>query len=251
MHAPLIAAMAVMGLGTMVAVGASLMSTMEGKRAQDAPKQAPAGAPADAPPSLPPSKDAPTPPAAPPTPSAGDAPPAAAPAVPVQPADDDPLPAQIPNLSDAGLPVVRLTLGTEPFDLELAATDAAITKGLSGRDRVRRHRGMLFVMPYSRELGFWMVDCLVPIDIAYVNEQGIVTAVHTMKTEPPQRADESRGAYEVRLPRYPSGAKARYAIELAAGEFARLGIAKGTTIKVDWQGVNTVARAARVAGSKR
>jgi uncharacterized membrane protein (UPF0127 family) len=191
------------------------------------------------------------PPSAQPTPASGDAPPAATPAAPAKPADDDPLPQQIPNLSDAGLPVVRLTLGSEPFDLELAATDAAITKGLSGRDRVRRHRGMLFVMPYSRELGFWMVDCLVPIDIAYVNEQGIVTAVHTMKTEPPQRADESRGAYEVRLPRYPSGAKSRYAIELAAGEFARLGIAKGSEIKVDWQGVNTVARATRVAGSKR
>ncbi len=247
MQAQLIAAMAVMGLGPMVSVGASLMSTMEGTRAQDAPKQAPAGAPPTSPPAVPPAKDAPSKPAAPPpTPAAG-----AAPAAPAQPADDDPLPAQIPNLSEAGLPVVRLTLGAEPFDLELAATDAAITKGLSGRDRVRRHRGMLFVMPYSRELGFWMVDCLVPIDIAYVNEQGIVTAVHTMKIEPPQRADESRGAYEVRLPRYPSGAKARYAIELAAGEFARLGIAKGSEIKVDWQGVNTVARAARVAGSKR
>ena len=246
MRAPLIAAMAVMGLGTMVSVGASLMSTMEGTRAQDAPKQAPAGAPPTSPLEVPPAKDAPSKPAAPPTPAAG-----AAPAAPAQAADDDPLPAQIPNLSDAGLPVVRLTLGEEPFDLELAATDTAITKGLSGRDRVRRHRGMLFVMPYSRELGFWMVDCLIPIDIAYVNEQGIVTAVHTMKIEPPQRADESRGAYEVRLPRYPSGAKARYAIELAAGEFARLGIAKASEIKVDWQGVNTVARAARVAGSKR
>ncbi|RLS52987.1 MAG: DUF192 domain-containing protein, partial [Planctomycetota bacterium] len=161
MQAPLIAAMAVMGLGTMVSVGASLMSTMEGTRAQDAPKQAPAGAPPTSPPEVPPAKDAPSKPAAPPTPAAD-----AAPAAPAQAADDDPLPAQIPNLSDAGLPVVRLTLGEEPFDLELAATDTAITKGLSGRDRVRRHRGMLFVMPYSRELGFWMVDCLIPIDIA-------------------------------------------------------------------------------------
>lgn len=247
MQAPLIASLAVMGLGTMVALGASLMSTMEGKPGRDAPKQVPAGAPATSPPVDPPARGAPE--AAPPSAAPGNAPPAATPAA--QPSDDDPLPAQIPNLSDAGLPVVRLSLGGEPFDLELAATDAAITKGLSGRERVRRHRGMLFVMPYSRELGFWMVDCLVPIDIAYVNEQGIVTGVHTMKIEPPQRADESRGAYEVRLPRYPSGAKARYAIELAAGEFARLGIAKGSEIKVDWTGVNTVARAARVAGSKR
>ncbi|MEY2712783.1 MAG: hypothetical protein RL005_1005, partial [Planctomycetota bacterium] len=102
---------------------------------------------------------APAPPAAAPTPPAdASTPPAAAPPVAPAAPDDDPLPEQIPNLSDAGLPVVRLPLGGEPFDLELAATDAAITKGLSGRDRVRRHRGMLFVMPYSRELGFWMVD---------------------------------------------------------------------------------------------
>jgi uncharacterized membrane protein (UPF0127 family) len=198
---------------------------------------------------------APAPPAAAPTPPAAPAdaskPPVAAPPVAPAAPDDDALPEQIPNLSDAGLPVVRLPLGGEPFDLELAATDAAITKGLSGRDRVRRHRGMLFVMPYSRELGFWMVDCLVPIDIAYVDEQGVVTGVHTMKVEPAQRADESRGAYEVRLPRYPSGAKSRYAIELAAGEFKRLGIAKGSRITVDWQAVNTLAKATRVAGSRR
>ncbi len=248
MHEPLVAALAVMGVGTMMAVGASLPPTHAGQSVQDAPKQAPAGAPSAPPPEAPPAQDAPSPPAIVPTPSADETRPAATP--PVTPSDD-PLPPQIPNLSEAGLPVVRLALGGEPFDLELAASDAAIAKGLSGRERVRRHRGMLFVMPYSRELGFWMVDCLVPIDIAYVNEQGIVTGVHTMKTEPLQRADESRGAYEVRLPRYPSGAKARYAIELAAGEFARLGITKGSEIKVDWQGVNTVARAARLAGSKR
>ncbi|MBM4109930.1 MAG: DUF192 domain-containing protein [Phycisphaerae bacterium] len=227
MRGPLFAAMAVMGLGTMVAVGASVLSTTAAPPADQAPPAAPAAAPAD------------------------QAPPTAPAAAPAPNEDDDPLPAQIPNLSDAGLPVVRLTLGGEPFDLELAATDDAIAKGLSGRDRVRRHRGMLFVMPYSREQGFWMIDCLVPIDIAFVSDQGIVTAVHTMKTEPQQRADESRGAYEVRLPRYPSGAKARYAIELAAGEFARLSIVKGSEIKVDWPSVNTLARATRVAGSKR
>ena len=213
MHAPLVAALSVMGLGTM------------------------AGSPPAAAPPAVPTQTAP----------AGNVPPAAAPAAP----DDDPLPTQIPNLSDASLPVVRLMLGGENFDLELAATDAAITKGLSGRERVRRHRGMLFVMPYSRELGFWMVDCLVPIDIAYVDEQGVVTGVHTMKVEPPQRADESRGAYEVRLPRYPSGAKSRYAIELAEGEFKRLGITKGSRIAVDWPAVNTLAKATRVAGSRR
>jgi uncharacterized membrane protein (UPF0127 family) len=216
MQAPLVAALCVMGLGTMVG-----------------------SPPAAAPPAVP-TQTAP----------AGNVPPAAAPVAPAAP-DDDPLPTQIPNLSDAGLPVVRLMLGGENFDLELAATDAAISKGLSGRERVRRHRGMLFVMPYSRELGFWMVDCLVPIDIAYVDEQGVVTGVHTMKVEPAQRADESRGAYEVRLPRYPSGAKSRYAIELAEGEFKRLGIAKGSRIAVDWPAVNTLAKATRVAGSRR
>jgi uncharacterized membrane protein (UPF0127 family) len=216
MHAPLVAALSVMGLAAM------------------------AGSPPAAAPPAVPTQTAP----------AGNVPPAAAPVAPAAP-DDDPLPTQIPNLSDASLPVVRLMLGGENFDLELAATDAAITKGLSGRERVRRHRGMLFVMPYSRELGFWMVDCLVPIDIAYVDEQGVVTGVHTMKVEPPQRADESRGAYEVRLPRYPSGAKSRYAIELAEGEFKRLGIAKGSRIAVDWPAVNTLAKATRVAGSRR
>ena len=54
-----------------------------------------------------------------------------------------------------------------------------------------------------------------------------------MTLEPPQRAGESRRAYEARLPRYPSGAPARFAIEVGGGVLAELGVAPGDVVAFD------------------
>ncbi len=224
---------------SIVSVCLSVFWTDNAPKAAEPPPP-PAAPTGDTPASPPPAKDPPRvgPTSADPPAIAGDAP------------DPDALPAIPPARSDAGLPVVRQTIRFEQFDLEVASTTDSIAKGLSGRDRVPLHHGMLFVMPYAYQLGYWMIDCRVPIDIAFVDERGVVTATHTMKVEPRKRADESQAEYEGRLPRYSSGEKARYAIELMEGEFARLGIAKGSALEWDWRAISTIARAERLAGSK-
>jgi uncharacterized membrane protein (UPF0127 family) len=100
---------------------------------------------------------------------------------------------------------------------------------------------MLFVFPAADFLSFWMLDCLVPIDVAFFAADGTVTAVHAMRAEPPRGKDETIAAYRARLPRYGSPTRAVGALELGAGEMERLGVKAGTKLTLP-EGVAIPAR---------
>jgi len=142
--------------------------------------------------------------------------------------------ASAPPPAEVRAPIsVPVELAEKRFHLELAADPATRYRGLSGRAHIPGNSGMLFAFPESAPQNFVMRDCLVPIDIAYLDDAGRVLAVHTMTLEPPQREGEPRLAYEQRLPRYPSGAPARFAIEVGGGVLAELGLAAGDVVGFD------------------
>jgi uncharacterized membrane protein (UPF0127 family) len=92
---------------------------------------------------------------------------------------------------------------------------------------------MLFVFRSPRPLSMVMRDCPEPIDVAFLDGGGRVVARHTMAPEPPRGAGESAFEYEQRLPAYPSGAPAQFAIELAGGRLAQLGVGVGSALAFD------------------
>ncbi len=142
-------------------------------------------------------------------------------------------PAAPPVRAASGLPMERVTIQGKPFDLEVAATTADIARGLSGRSTIAPLTGMIFVFGAGSERSFWMIDCLVDMDIAYLSPDGTVLAVHEMKKEAPRAPDESQAAYEARLKRYLSGPGAQFVIETPAGTNAALKIVPGTKIPID------------------
>ncbi len=121
----------------------------------------------------------------------------------------------------------------ELFHLEMASDDAMRTKGLMGRTEIASDGGMLFVFPTSQVRRFWMGYCLVDIDIMFLDPNGRVTAIHTMKTEDPRKEDESESDYSARLPGYPSVYATHFAIELRAGSIKRLGVEVDDKIELD------------------
>jgi hypothetical protein len=120
------------------------------------------------------------------------------------------------------LPTTDVMIGGERFQLEVARDPATQFRGLGGRTQIDPHGGMLFVFPYPHATAFVMRDCPIPIDIAFLDAEGRVIAIHEMQPEPPRRADESTGAYESRLRQYPSGLPALFAIETAGGRLRTL-----------------------------
>jgi hypothetical protein len=128
---------------------------------------------------------------------------------------------------------VAATIAGERFQLELAADPATRFRGLSGRSRIAPNGGMLFAFRPAQPLAFLMRDCPIPIDIAFLDGAGRVLAVHAMRVEPPRAPGESGGEYEARLPLYESGVAAQFAIEVAGGRLAELGLAPGDRVEFD------------------
>lgn len=139
-------------------------------------------------------------------------------------------------------PSASVTVAGKTFQCRLALDNASRAKGLSGVASLGPDEGMLFVFSDSEDRSFWMVDCLMDIDIAYIDPFGFVTAVYTMPKEPPQAEGESRFDYEKRLKRYPSMAPAQYVLEVAPGSLAGLGVRRGTRVEFDRDSLKTFAK---------
>ena len=140
---------------------------------------------------------------------------------------------------DADLVEVRIE--GEVFRLEPALDDATRFRGLGGRASLHERGGMVFAFPFSQRLEFVMRDCLIDIDIAYLNNTGRVLAMHTMPVEP-REPGESDEAYEARLARYSSRYPARFAVEVRGGLLRELGLEVGDVIEFDHEGLKERAR---------
>jgi uncharacterized membrane protein (UPF0127 family) len=100
--------------------------------------------------------------------------------------------------------------GTDTVFAEVARTPAERERGLMHRESLPEGRGMLFVFPDVRIRSFWMKDTLIPLDIAYLDENLRVADIQGMD---PGDLD----------PR-PSAEPAMFALEVPQGWFAGKGI---------------------------
>jgi len=126
-----------------------------------------------------------------------------------------------------------LPLGGETFQLEIALDPRSRYIGLSGRAEIPRNGGMLFVLPTARPLSMVMRDCPAAIDVAFLDVEGRVVALHEMPPEPARMPGESRRDYERRLPTYGSEVPVQFAIETAGGRLRELGVSVGDRVPLD------------------
>ncbi|MBC01884.1 MAG: hypothetical protein CMJ34_01085 [Phycisphaerae bacterium] len=144
--------------------------------------------------------------------------------------------------SPAGLRIIGLEVGDTRYAVELATTEASRARGMGGRRTFPPGTAMLFVNPNDIVRRYWMLECSVDIDVAFIDRFGRITAMHRMKAAAPRKPGESLDRYTARLHRYSSRRPARYALELPAGELSRLGLKVGGTIPLPHQPLQALAR---------
>lgn len=143
--------------------------------------------------------------------------------------------------------VATVFIKDKPFYLEVAATDEVRIKGMGGRTSIEPDGGMVFVFRSAEKRHFVMRDCVIPIDIMFLDGAGKVLATYTMPVEAPRGADEPVTAdpmldkYEQRLPRYSSRFPSQFVIELKAGTIGELGIREGDQVRMDTEGLKRLA----------
>jgi uncharacterized membrane protein (UPF0127 family) len=136
----------------------------------------------------------------------------------------------------------EVVIAGELFRLEPATDTPTRARGLGGREKIDDHGGMLFVFADTRYRSFWMKDCLVDIDVAFLDTRGRIVAVHKMKIEPPRASEESAVDYERRLKLYASTQPTRFAVELKTGSIDRLKLKTGQIIELDLARLKKKAR---------
>ncbi len=151
-------------------------------------------------------------------------------------------PGKILDEDDEKPPVEKVTIKETEFKLQISADPVTRANGLMGREELNDDEGMIFVYPRPGIRNYWMKNCVIDIDIIYVNPRGRITAMHEMKIPPPRKAGESNWDYEARLPRYSSKRMAQYAIELKAGTLKKLKLKVGDIIELDRRKLVRMAR---------
>ena len=114
------------------------------------------------------------------------------------------------------LPVKRLTAGMHVITAEIAANDAARTKGLMFRESLEPNHGMLFVFERANVQCFWMKNTKIPLSIAFIKADGIITNISDMAP----MTENSHCSTEPVL----------YTLEMEEGWFAKHGVSAGKSI---------------------
>ena len=116
----------------------------------------------------------------------------------------------------AEMPRMELTAGFHRIEAEVAANQDDRMQGLMQRSRLGAGQGMLFVFPMQQRHCMWMKNTLLPLSVAFLDEEGRIINIRDMQ---PQTEDN-----------HCADAPARYALEMNQGWFATKGIKPGMGI---------------------
>lgn len=131
----------------------------------------------------------------------------------------------MPTPSSAQLPrdgeqIVVIAPSGTPLYLEVARSDAKRALGLMHRAEVPEGTGMIFLFEEDAPHSIWMWNCLVPLDLVWLDAEGFVTHVFENAPICPEQPCES----------YAPPSPARYVIEVGAGRAAPLGLEPGARV---------------------
>ena len=111
------------------------------------------------------------------------------------------------------LPQAEIRAGMHLIRAEVAADGPTRQRGLMMRERLGPNEGMLFVFEQKAGHCFWMKNTLIPLSIAFIDDDGSIVNI----------ADMQPHAEDSHCPVRP----VRYALEMEQGWFAKRGLKAG------------------------
>lgn len=111
----------------------------------------------------------------------------------------------------------QLSINNHILVVEVAKDDQQRQQGLMNRKELGQNHGMLFILDRSDRVCFWMKNTLIPLSIAFINEQKVITQIEDMQP--------------MSMKNVCSHDKILYALEVNQGWFANNKIEKGMKIE--------------------
>jgi uncharacterized membrane protein (UPF0127 family) len=107
--------------------------------------------------------------------------------------------------------------GRHVFSVEVAKNDQERARGLMYRKELPEGRGMLFDFQREQDVGFWMKNTYIPLDMIFIRADGTIARI-AANTEPLSERT------------VPSGGPVRYVLEVIGGTAGKLGIQPGDKV---------------------
>ena len=104
------------------------------------------------------------------------------------------------------------------FQVELAVTAGEQAQGLMNRETMPQFAGMLFINERPRRVSFWMKNTLIPLDMLFIDESGVV---RTLKNS----------ATPLDTTPIPGGDNIQYVLEINGGLANLLGLTAGAEVR--------------------
>ena len=114
------------------------------------------------------------------------------------------------------MPRIEVSAGIHRISAEVAANDPARQQGLMHRRSMAQHEGMIFAFPENTPVCMWMRNTLIPLSVAFINENGQIINIEDMQP----MTENSHCAKQ----------PARYALEMNKGWFAKRGLGRGSQL---------------------
>jgi hypothetical protein len=87
----------------------------------------------------------------------------------------------MPTQAQPKLPTVKIYLGAETLDAELAITPEEDVTGLMYRTNITDETAMLFNLHQPQRASFWMTNCPISISCAYIGPDGVIEEIHHLE----------------------------------------------------------------------
>lgn len=112
---------------------------------------------------------------------------------------------------------IETAKGPQVFTVELAVDGLQRQQGLMFRDKMASDAGMLFDFGEPRDVAMWMRNTLIPLDMLFIDETGVIKRIH----EGAKPHDETP---------LPSGGPVKFVLELNKGAVNARKIAVGNRV---------------------
>lgn len=108
----------------------------------------------------------------------------------------------------------RVLVGDSPLDVEVASTEQERELGLMYRSTLPDGRGMLFIWKDAQPVAIWMMNCYIPIDVAFFDDRRRLVRAASLRAYAPRQG----------IDRVASGVDVKYVVETPVGWFGRQGL---------------------------
>ena len=113
---------------------------------------------------------------------------------------------------------MRGDFGSARFTVEVADDAGERSLGLMHRESMAQSAGMLFVYQVEEEVGFWMENTLIPLDMIFMDASGTVVKIH-------------ENAIPLDRTVIRSDFPTQYVLEINGGLAGQMGIAPGAELR--------------------